>query len=342
MKAMVHETYGPFEGLRLKDLERPVAGDGEVVVRVQAAAVHVGDCFGVRGSPFLMRMATGLFRPKHGIPGYDFAGVVSSVGKNVSRWSVGQAVFGASEGTCAEYVRVSADTVADKPDNLSFEEAAAVPTSALAALHALRDTGKVVAGKRVLINGAAGGVGTFAVQLAKSLGAEVTGVCSTRNVGLVRSLGADQVVDYTQEDFASQTGAYDLILDNVENRSLAECRRALTPDGMLILNSGTGASGVRLLWRIMKPLLLSPWVGHRLRRFLSVPNREDLEVLAVLLGSEKLRPVVDRAYPLDALPEALRYLEQGHARGKVVVQVNERVSADATDRDEPHGAQDPS
>jgi NADPH:quinone reductase-like Zn-dependent oxidoreductase len=206
-----------------------------------------------------------------------------------------------------------------KPARLTFEEAAAIPTSALAALHGLRDAGKLHEGQRVLINGASGGVGTFAVQIAKALGAEVTGVCSTTNLNMVRSLGADRVIDYTKEDFTQGGPRYDLILDNVENRSLSEVRRALTPRGTLVLNSGVGASGIRMLVRLVRPLVISPFVRHSLRRFLSTPNRADLTVLKTLVEDGKLRPVIDCTYPLPETPAALRHIEAGHARGKVVI-----------------------
>lgn len=319
MKAIAHDKYGSFEVLGVRDIDKPVIKNDDVLVRVHAAGLHIGDCFGVRGSPFAMRLATGLFRPKYGIPGFDVAGHVEAVGTHVKQFGPGDEVFGTGHGACAEYVSVPRDTLALKPGNLTFEEAAAVPTSALAALHALRDVGKVQPGQRVLINGASGGVGTFAVQIAKSFGADVTGVCSTPNVAMVRSIGADHVIDYTQQDFTLGGTRYDLILDNVENRSLSDCGRALTPGGTLILNSGTGAHGMGMLIRLLKPLVLSPFVRQRLRRFLSVPNHDDLVFLKEFVEAEKLRPVIDRTYPLHETPAALGYIESGHARGKVVV-----------------------
>jgi NADPH:quinone reductase-like Zn-dependent oxidoreductase len=319
MKAIVHDAYGPPELLELRDIDRPAIDDAEVLVRVHAAGLHVGDCFGVRGSPFAMRIVTGLLKPKKGIPGFDLAGQVDAVGKSVTRFKPGDEVFGACNGSCAEYASTAESQLALKPANLSLVEAAALPTSALAALHGLRDAGKIQAGQKVLINGASGGVGTFAVQIAKSFGAEVTGVCSTANVELVRSLGADYVIDYTREDFTLREGHYDLIFDNVENRSLAECRRALTPVGTLILNSGTGAQGIEMLIRLVKPLVVSPFVRQKLRRYLSTPNHEDLVVVKDLVESGKLRPVIERTYPLAKTAEALRHIETGHVRGKVVV-----------------------
>lgn len=319
MKAIFHEKYGSPEVLKLSDIDKPVVSDDDVLVRVRAAGLHVGDCFGVRGAPFLMRMVSGLFKPKYGVPGFDVAGHVEAVGNNVKQFQPGDEVFGECNGACAEYVSTGKDKLALKPANLTFEEAAAVPTSALAALHALRDVEKLHPEQKVLINGASGGVGTFAVQIAKSFGAEVTGVCSTINVDMVRSIGADHVIDYTQEDFTQDGLRYDLIFDNVENRSLSGCRRALTPNGTLILNSGTGAHGIRLLIRIVKPLVLSPFVRQNLRRYLSVPNHEDLVVLKELIESGKLTPVIDKTYPLIETPEALGYVEGGHVRGKVVI-----------------------
>jgi NADPH:quinone reductase-like Zn-dependent oxidoreductase len=321
MKAIAHERYGSFELLELRDIPKPEVGDDDVRVRVRAAGLHVGDCFSVRGAPFAMRFATGLLKPKHGVPGFDVAGQIEAVGKNVTRFRAGDEVFGACNGACAEFVRIKPDQLAHKPAKLGFEQAAALPTSGLAALHALRDVGKVRRGQRVLINGASGGVGTLAVQIAKSFGAEVTGICSTQSLELVRSLGADHAVDYSREDFTLGEQRYDLIFDNVENRTLSELRRVLAPKGMLILNSGTGALGIKMMVRLIKPLVLSTFASQDLRRYLSVPNHEDLAVLGDLVDAGKLRPVIDRTYPLDQTAAALAYIERGHARGKVVVRV---------------------
>ena len=288
-------------------------------MRVAAAAVHVGDCFAVRGAPFLVRTATGLRRPKYGVPGNDLAGRVEAVGDGVTRFRPGDEVFGTGEGTCAEYVRTSQDRLAPKPSGLAFEEAAAMPTSAVTALRALRDVGRAEPGQEVLINGASGGVGTFAVQIAASLGATVTGVCGPANVDLVRSLGARHVIDYTREDFTRGPRRYDLILDNVENHPLADCRRALKPSGTLIANSGTGASGLRMLIRQVKPLVVSPFVRQRLRRFVAFPKHHHLAELTGLVEAGKLRPVIDRTFPLDETPAALDHIETGHARGKIVI-----------------------
>lgn len=321
MTAMVQDAYGPPDVLSVRDIAMPAVGPGDVLVRVHAVALNVSDCFGVRGAPLPMRLATGLFRPTPGVPGYDVAGQVESVGSRVTKFRVGDAVFGAGRGTCAEYAAVPEERLALKPTNLTFEQAAAVPIAALAALHGLRDAGKLKPGQKVLINGASGGIGTFAVQIAKALGADVTGVCSTASVDMVHSIGADHVIDYTREDFARAGRHYDLVFDNVENRSLSECRRVLTPTGTLVLNSGSGARGFRLLVRLLMPLALSPFVTHTLRRYLSTPNHTDLLVLKELIESGKLRPVIDRTFPLREVPAALHHIEAGHARGKVVITV---------------------
>jgi NADPH:quinone reductase-like Zn-dependent oxidoreductase len=319
MRAIVHDRYGSPDVLRVRDIDKPVVTDDEVLVRVHAAGLHVGDCFGVRGAPLPMRMATGLRKPRYGVPGFDLAGHVEAVGSSVTQFRPGDEVFGGCHGACAEYARAKEDKLALKPANLTFEEAAAVPTSAVAALQALRDVGKVQRGQQVLINGASGGVGTFAVQIAKAFGAEVTGVCGTMNVDMVLSIGADHVIDYSYQDFVGGGYRYDLILDNVENRSLAECRRALTPSGTLILNSGTGARGIRLMVRLVTPLVLSRFTRQTLRRYLSTPNHQDLVVLTDLIESGKLTPVIDKTYALGETPAALRHIEGGHVRGKVVI-----------------------
>lgn len=321
MQAIVQNAYGPPDVLSLRTIAQPTLGAHDVLVRVHAAALHIGDSFGVRGAPLPMRLVTGLLRPKPGVPGFDLAGVVEAVGSGVTTFRPGDAVFGASHGTCAEYASAPDAQLALKPTNLTFEQAAAVPTSALAALHGLRNAGALKRGQKVLINGAAGGIGTFAVQIAKAFGAEVTGVCSTPNVELVRSIGADYVIDYTREDFTRAGRQYDLIFDNVENRSLSECRRALTPTGTLVLNSGSGGKGLGLLVRLLWPLVLSPLVRHNLRRYLSKPNHADLAVLKALLESGAIRPVIDQTFPLQETPAALRYIEAGHTRGKVVITV---------------------
>ncbi|HET9344543.1 MAG TPA: NAD(P)-dependent alcohol dehydrogenase [Candidatus Limnocylindrales bacterium] len=329
MKAIINDRYGPIDDLRAKDIDRPAIGDSEVLVRVRAAGLHIGDIYGVRGAPYLMRLATGLRRPKYGVPGFDVAGVVEAVGPGVTRYKVGDEVFGVTDGSAAEFARATEEGLAHKPARLTFEEAAAIPTSAIAALQGLRDAGKLRSGQRVLVVGASGGVGTFAVQIAKAFGADVTGVTSTRNVELVRSIGADHVVDYTTEDFAANGPQYDLILDNIENRSLSDVRRALRPGGTLVLNSGTGASGLRMLVRLVRPVILSLFSRQSLRRFLSHPTAADLAFLATLASEGRLRPVVGATYPLKETPTALQHIAAGHARGKVVVAVSVPSSAQA-------------
>ena len=319
MKAVHHDRYGPLELLALRDIEMPTIGDTDVLIRVRAAGLHIGDCFGVHGSPFPMRLVSGLRKPIYGVPGFDVAGQVEAVGSKVTQFRPGDAVVGVCKGACAEFVCAPASTLALKPVRLTFEQAAALPTSGLAALHALRDVGRVRPGQQVLINGASGGVGTFAVQLAKARGAEVTGVCSSGNVDLVRSLGADRVIDHTQQDFTQGVRRYDLILDNVENRSLTDCRRVLTPSGTLILNSGTGAQGMAMWIRLLKPLVLSPFLRQSLKRYLSTPSHADLVVLTELVEAGHLTPVIDKIYPLHATAAALRHIEGGHTRGKVVI-----------------------
>ncbi len=323
MKAVSARHYGPPEDLRLCDLPIPKARESELLVRVHAVGLHVGDCFTVRGRPFLVRMETGWRRPKRGIPGYDFSGVVEEIGKAVANFDVGDEVYGYCPGSCAEFVSVAQDKLAAKPEGLSHIEAAAIPTSALAALHALRDVAKLQSGQSLLINGASGGVGTFAVQIAKYFEANVTAVCSERNANLVRSLEADAVIDYTKEDFTYSKQKYDCIFDNVENRRLREVRRVLKPTGTLICNSGTGASGLAFWYRLLKPLIISPFTKQRLCRYLSLPNRKDLEVLNQMVRDGKLKPILSEVHALDAVAEALQELELGHTVGKRVVRVLE-------------------
>ena len=315
MKAIVQDKYGsPDDVLQLREIDKPVVKDDDVLVRVRAAALHAGDYFCMRGVPYGVRMVVGLPKPKNYVPGFDVAGHVEAVGKNVTRFQPGDEVFGACKGACAEYACAGEGKFVLKPANLAFEQAAAVPTSALAALHGLRDAGKVQPGQKVLINGASGGVGTFAVQIAKSFGVEVTGVCSTRNVDMVRSIGADHVIDYTKEDFTQSGRLYDLILDNVANRSFSDCRRALTPQGTLIPNTGHAGMGY-----VVKAFVLSAFVRQQGRPFIATPNTEDLVVLKELIESGKVTPVIDRTYPLSKTPEAMGYVGDGHARGKVVI-----------------------
>jgi NADPH:quinone reductase-like Zn-dependent oxidoreductase len=319
MRAVCATDYGPPENLRIGDVPTPEIRASKLLVRVHAAGLHVGDCFTVRGKPFVVRMETGWFRPTTGIPGYDFSGVVEEVGEGVTAFAAGDQVYGYCPGSCAEFVSVAEDKLAAKPADLSHVEAAALPTSALAALHAVRDVAELQSGQSLLINGVSGGVGTFAVQIAKAFGADVTGVCSSKNAALAESLGADRVVDYTAEDFTTAGQQYDCILDNVENRSLSDVRRVLKPSGTLICNSGTGASGLAFWIRLLRPLALSPLTNQRLCRYLSVPTREDLETLSEMVRNGKLRPVVSKVHTLETVPDALKALESGHTVGKRVV-----------------------
>ena len=322
MRAIVQRCYGSPEVLESADVDRPAVGDDDVLVRVRAASVHPGDYFIMTGEPYVVRLAFGLRRPRHPIPGRDLAGVVAAVGKDVADLQPGDEVFGwSTTGTLAEYACVPADQLVRTPANLSAGQAAAVPTSGLTALQALRDIAHVQPGQAVLITGASGGVGTFAVQIAKALGAVVTGVCSTRNMELVRSVGADHVIDYTRTDFTRTGLRYDVIFDSMEAQSLSEVRRALTPTGTLIPNSGRGGRWVGPLGRIVKARARSLFTRQTLRPFTSVGKRQDLLDLAELLEAAHLTPVIDRTYPLSEAAEALRYVGAGHTRGKVVITV---------------------
>ena len=320
MKAIVYSTYGSPDVLRLEEIDKPTPNDDEVLIKVRAASVNPIDWHFMRGTPYFLRMMTGLRKPKVIRLGFDVAGQVEAVGSNVTQFKPGDDVFGSSRGAFAEYACTSESKLALKPDNLTFEQAAAIPCAGLTALQALRDKGHIQPGQRVLINGAAGGVGTFAVQLAKWFGAEVTGVCSTRNVELVRSLGADQVVDYTQEDFSKGTQRYDIILDNVGNHSFSACRRVLNPKGVCV---GVGAQSER--WMIgslasaLTDSLLSQFRSRKFAVFVTKPRKGDLTVLRELMATGKVTPVIDRRYSLSEVPEATRYVEEGHARGKVII-----------------------
>ncbi|MFC2106078.1 NAD(P)-dependent alcohol dehydrogenase [Candidatus Bipolaricaulota bacterium] len=326
MKAIVWTKYGsPNDVLELQDIDKPPVKDDEVLVRVHAAALYGGDS--VSGVPYFMRMATGLLKPKNAVPGFDVAGHVEEVGKNVTQFQPSDEVFGAiASGACAEYACAAEDKFVLKPANLTFEQAAAVPTAALTALQALRDQGKVQPGQKVLIIGASGGVGTFAVQIAKSFGAEVTGVCSTRNIDLVRSIGADHIIDYTHEDFVRSGELYDLILDIAGNRSLSHLRRALNPMGILVLVGGKFDPWLKGMGRMVQALVLSPFISQ-MRWFVRVVNNEDLVIMKELIETGAIRPVIDRAYPLSATPEAVGYIEEGHARGKVIISVPQEGSS---------------
>jgi len=326
MKAIVYCDYG-LPNLKLQEIEKPTPADDQLLVRVRAASVNPYDWHFVEGTPKIMRlMGVGLRKPKDTRLGVDFAGTVEAVGKNVTQFKPGDDVFGGRGGAFAEYVCPRAyRAVAIKPANITFEQAASVNIAGITALQALRDKGNVQPWQKVLINGASGGVGTFAVQIAKSLGADVTGVCSTKNVDLVRSLGADHVIDYTKEDFAKGEQRYDVILDNVPNHSLSECRRILNPNGKYVMIGGGGPNDSRWIGpfgRVINTMILSPFVSQKMGMMMADPSQKDLAVLADMIQSGKVKPVIDRTYKLSEVPEAIRYLEQGHARGKVVITVD--------------------
>lgn len=313
MKAVIQDEYGSPDVMELRDIERPVAKDDEVLVRVHAAAVNAADCFVMRGL-LSMRMIYGLFKPRNGVRGSDVAGQVEAVGKDVTLFRPGDDVFGWCKAAFAQCVSAGEDHFVPKPAGLTSQQAAAVPMAGCVALQALRDKGKVQAGQKVLINGASGGIGTFAVQIGKALGAEVTGVCSTRNLDMVRAIGADHVIDYTQEDFTKSGRRYDFILDIVGNHSLSDCRRALTPKGILIPNTGTKGLGY-----VIRANLMSLLVPQKTRTFVSFTKNEDLVVLKELIEAGKVTPVIDRTYPLSEAAQALGYVEAGHTQGKVVI-----------------------
>ncbi|MEU4827297.1 NAD(P)-dependent alcohol dehydrogenase [Actinomadura sp. NPDC023710] len=324
MKAWTWDRYGPTDVLALKDVDEPDIAPDEVLVRVRAASVNPYDWRHMRADPKLVRLSCGLRRPRPGlILGADLAGVVERTGGAVTGLRPGDEVFGEVRlGAFAEAVAVPQDRLAVKPARLAFEQAASVSMAAHTALQGLRDTGRISAGQRVLVNGASGGIGTFAVQLAKAFGAEVTGVCSTRNLELVRSLGADHVVDYTHEDFTKRTGRYDLLMDIVGDRPLAELRRCLTSRGTLVIVGGIASPRGGLLGpagQIVRGALASPFVSQRIDSVGWKPNSADLRFLAGLMEQEQVTPVIDRTYPFAELPEALRYIERGHARGKVAI-----------------------
>ena len=322
MKAITYHRYGSPDVLDFEEVDEPVAKDDEVLIRVRAASVNPRDWHFMRGLPYIMR-PIGLRIPKDGGFGSDVAGQVETVGKAVTRFRPGDEVFAhVLSGGFAEYTCVPEDVLGLKPANLTFEQAAAVPLAALTALQGLRDHGQIQPGQKVLIIGASGGVGTFAVQLGKSFGADVTGVCSTRNLDLVRSIGADHVIDYTKEDFTQSGQKYDLVFQLAGTRSPSDCRRALTSKGKLLLSSGeSDGRWIGPLDRIIKAVVLSPFVSQRLGAFEAKRSKEDLQVLKELIESGKVSPVIDRTYPLSETAEAIRYLEAGHARGKVVITV---------------------
>ncbi len=320
MKAIVYRCYGSPDVLTYEDIEKPMPGDDEVLVKVHAASVNPLDWHYMRGSPYFIRLGSGVGAPKDIRLGVDFAGTVEAVGKDVERFKPGDKVFGGANGAFAEYVTVrDSRALAMKPANITFEQAASVPIAAITALQALRDKGKIKTGHRVLINGASGGVGTFAVQIAKSFGAEVTGVCSTRNVEMVRSIGADHVFDYKKENYTESGKQYDLIIDNVGNHSLLANRRVLSPEGVLVIVGGAGGNWLGPLIRPIKALLLSPFVGQEFVLILAQLRQEDLAILGDLMQAGTVTPVIDRSYRLSEVAAAIRYSEEGHARGKIVV-----------------------
>jgi NADPH:quinone reductase-like Zn-dependent oxidoreductase len=324
LKAIVHDIYGPPDVLRLRDVAKPSPKDDEILVAVHAASANAGDHWRMRGKPFLIRlMGFGLLRPRYNILGADIAGRVEAVGKNIKQFKPGDDVFGdlsqCGYGAFAEYVCARESALALKPANVSYEEAAAVPTAAITALQGLRDEGRIQQGQRVLINGASGGIGTFAVQIAKALGASVTAVCGTKGVAMVRAIGADIVVDYTQEDFTNTGQRYDLILDTAAHRSLADCMRALTPDGIYVLVGGSQS-------RFFQAMFLGPFISLIGRKKIGTmqvkPGNKDLIWLTGLLEAGKVVPVVNRRVSLREVPDAIRHLEEGHAKGKVVILVS--------------------
>jgi NADPH:quinone reductase-like Zn-dependent oxidoreductase len=323
MKAIAQDRYGPVDVLEVREVDRPASADDQVLVRVRAAGLHPGDWHMMTGTPYAMRLVTGLRGPRMKIRGFDVAGHVEAVGRNVTRFQPGDEVFGWGTGTFAEYAAIPEKNLAPKPERLTFEQAAAVPTSAITALQAVRNRGQVGPGQRVLVIGAGGGIGSFAVQIAKADGAEVTGVCSTGKVELVRSIGADHVIDYTKEDFAAQGPRYDVILDIAGNRSLSHLRRALAPKGTLVFVGGEGGGPLvgDVMARGMKARVMSPFIGQRLRPLLALNRQRDLVTLAGLIEAGKVTPVIDRTYPLDKTPDAVRYLQGWHAKGKIVITV---------------------
>jgi NADPH:quinone reductase-like Zn-dependent oxidoreductase len=339
MKAAVYTRYGPPDVVQIKDLEKPVPKDNEALIEVRAASVNALDGGLMKGRPYSARVLFGLRKPKDTRPGRDVAGQVEAVGRNVTQFKPGDEVFGSCitdpqdsgvevwvhcQGAFAEYVCAPESTLIMKPDNVTFEQAASVPIAAFTALQGLRDKGQIQPGQKILINGAAGGVGTFAVQIAKSFGAHVTGVCSTRNVDMVRSIGADHVIDYTQEDFTKSGQRYDLFFDCIGNHSLSACRHVLNPKGILIMvgdRSGQGMIG--LFAHLITALVLSWFVSQKMVTCLARPSKEDLAFMRDLMATGKVTPVIDKRYSLSEVPEAIRYLEEGHARGKVVITIEQ-------------------
>jgi NADPH:quinone reductase-like Zn-dependent oxidoreductase len=320
MKAIVYRCYGSADVLELADIEKPTPADDEVLVKVVAASVNPLDWHYMTGAPYIMRLGTGLGAPKNTRLGVDFAGTVEAVGKNVKRFKPGDEVFGGRTGAFAEYVTVREDrALAMKPADVTFVQAASVPIAAITALQALRDRGNIEPGQRVLINGASGGVGTFAVQIAKSFGAEVTGVCSTRNVEMVRSIGADTVIDYTKADYTKSGKQFDLIIDMVGNHTLLSNRKVLSPKGIFVIIGGPKGNWLGPLVQPINAFILSPFVGQDFGMMIGELRHDDLAILGDLMQSGKVTPVIDRRYELSEVPAAIRYSEEGHARGKIII-----------------------
>jgi NADPH:quinone reductase-like Zn-dependent oxidoreductase len=320
MRAITYTEYGPSDVLRLKELAKPIPKDDEVLLAIRAASVNPLDWHFMRGTPYIVRIGAGLRRPKVTSLGVDVAGQVEAVGRSVTGLKPGDEVFGSCRGAFAEYACAPERGLVLKPANVTFEKAAAVPAAGLTALQGLRDKGRIRRGQKVLINGAAGGVGTFAVQIARAFGADVTGVCSTRNVDMVRSIGAHHVVDYTRDDFTKSGRLYDLMVDTIGNHPLSNCRRALNPEGTLVMIGGPDKRRwLGPLPDVLRAVVLSLFVSQKLLPFLARPSADDLMVLRGLLETGQVAPVIDRSYPLSDVPEAIRYLERGHARGKVVI-----------------------
>jgi NADPH:quinone reductase-like Zn-dependent oxidoreductase len=324
MKAIVYTEYGSPDVLEHKEVVKPTPKDNEVLIKVHAASLNAADLHYMRADPFLIRFVSGFLKPKNTILGADIAGRVEAVGRNVKQFKPGDDVFGdlsgSGLGSFAEYVCAPENALVLKPANITFEEAAAVPLAAVTALQGLRDKGKIEPGQKVLINGASGGVGSFAVQIAKSFGAEVTAICSTRNTDMARSIGAAQVIDYSQEDFSQNGQRYDLILAANGNRSISDYKRALGPKGISFMTGGS-------MSQMIQAMLQGPWISMRgeqkMGNMLAKPNQKDLGYVKELLEAGKVKPVIDRRYPLSEVPEAIRYLEEGHAQGKVVITVNQ-------------------
>ncbi|MDP9178403.1 MAG: NAD(P)-dependent alcohol dehydrogenase [Gemmatimonadota bacterium] len=328
MKAIVYSSYGPPDVLRLEDIPKPTPGDDEVVIQVRASTVNPADWHFMRGTPYLIRLTSGLSKPRITQLGIDVAGEVETVGRNVVQFKPGDHVFGWCRGAFAEFTRIPASAIVTKPANVTFEQVACVPVAAVTALQGLRDKGRIQPGQKVLINGASGGVGTFAVQIAKSFGAEVTGVCSTGNVEMVQSIGADRVIDYTRENFTEGEQRYDLILDNAGNHSLSAVRRVLRPKGRYVQVGGPDkGQWVGPMTAPLKAVVFSRFVSQKFVMFIASGNRDDMTTLSDLMQAGKVTPVIDRRYALSEVADAIRYLEEGHARGKVVITVahNEEV-----------------